>query len=216
MFLDSLSIFSYDKDTYGKVEKTMENIEDIKKEIMEDPLNKEFTEKGWEPVFDAPPTAKILIASQAPGIRAQEANKTFFDISGDLLREWLGVDENTFYNSGLFGIVPMDYYFPGKAKTGDKPPRKEFAKKWNSRVLDAMPELELKVIIGAHAQKFYFGKDMKRNLTETVRNYEEYLPEYFPLVHPSPLNIGWRKRNPWFEEKVVPELQKKVQKIISE
>ena len=199
----------------GKDGKDMENIEDIKKEIIEDPANAEFTEKGWEPVFDAPPTAKILIASQAPGIRAQEANKTFFDVSGDLLREWLGVDEETFYNSGLFGIVPMDYYFPGKAKTGDKPPRKEFAKKWNSRVLDAMPELELKVIIGAHAQKFYFGKGMKRNLTETVRNYEEYLPEYFPLVHPSPLNIGGRKKNPWFEEKVVPELQKKVQRIIS-
>ena len=190
------------------------NIEEIKQKIMQVPENAEFTKQGWEPIFVAPPTAKILIASQAPGIKAQLANTTFLDPSGDLLREWLDVDKETFYNSGHFGIVPMDYYFPGKAKHGDKPPRKDFAKKWNPQVLGAMPELELKVIIGAYAQKFYLGKNMKRNLTETVRNYEEYLPEYFPLVHPSPLNIGWRRRNPWFEEEVVPALRECVHKII--
>lgn len=190
------------------------NIEVIKQKIMQDPENAEFTKQGWEPIFVAPPTAKILIASQAPGIKAQLANTTFLDPSGDLLREWLDVDKETFYNSGHFGIVPMDYYFPGKAKHGDKPPRKDFAKKWNPQVLGAMPELELKVLIGAYAQKFYLGKNMKRNLTETVRNYEEYLPEYFPLVHPSPLNIGWRRRNPWFEEEVVPALRERVHKII--
>lgn len=190
------------------------NIEVIKQEIMQDPENAEFTKQGWEPIFVAPPTAKILIASQAPGIKAQLANTTFLDPSGDLLREWLDVDKETFYNSGHFGIVPMDYYFPGKAKHGDTPPRKDFAQKWNPQVLGAMPELELKVLIGAYAQKFYLGKNMKRNLTETVRNYEEYLPEYFPLVHPSPLNIGWRRRNPWFEEEVVPALRERVHKII--
>lgn len=190
------------------------NIEVIKQKIMQDPENAEFTKQGWEPIFVAPPTAKILIASQAPGIKAQLANTTFLDPSGDLLREWLDVDKETFYNSGHFGIVPMDYYFPGKAKHGDKPPRRDFAKKWNPQVLGAMPELELTVIIGAYAQKFYLGKNMKRNLTETVRNYEEYLPEYFPLVHPSPLNIGWRRRNPWFEEEVVPALRERVHKII--
>ena len=182
---------------------------------MNDPENASFTEKGWEPIFVAPPTAKILIASQAPGIKAQESNKTFFDVSGNLLRDWLGVDEETFYESGLFGIVPMDYYFPGKAKHGDVPPRKEFAAKWNPKVIGAMPDLELKILIGMYATRFYLGKDMKRNLTETVRNYEEYLPEYFPVVHPSPLNIGWRKRNPWFEEEVVPDLRERVQKIIN-
>jgi uracil-DNA glycosylase len=194
----------------------MQNIDEIRQDIMNDPMNAEFTERGWEPIFEAPPTAKILIASQAPGIKAQESNKTFFDVSGDLLRTWLGVDEETFYDSGLFGIVPMDYYFPGKAKHGDLPPRKDFAHKWNPKVIGAMPELEMKILIGAHAQKFYLGKDMKRNLTETVRNYEEYLPEYFPVVHPSPLTIGWRRRNPWFEEKVVPDLRDRVQKILFE
>lgn len=194
----------------------MSTAEEIKKEIMRHPENEAFTVKGWEPIFIAPPTARILIASQAPGIKAQEANKTFYDVSGDLLREWLGVDKEMFYDSGLFGIVPMDYYFPGKGKHGDLPPRKDFAPQWNAKVLETMPQLELKILIGAYAQKFYLEKSRKKNLTETVRHYKEYLPEYFPLVHPSPLNIGWRKRNPWFEEAVVPDLQKRVRKIIGE
>ena len=192
----------------------MSDIIQIKKEIMRDPENAEFTAKGWEPVFVAPPSAKILIASQAPGITAQESNKTFFDVSGNLLREWLGVDESLFYDSGLFGIVPMDYYFPGKGKHGDLPPRKTFAAKWNPKVIQTMPEIEMTIIIGAYAQKFYLGKEMKKNLTETVRHYEEYLPDYFPIVHPSPLNIGWRRRNPWFEEDVVPDLQTRVHNIL--
>lgn len=193
----------------------MKDIETIKREIMMDPENKEFTDKGWEPIFVAPPTARILIASQAPGAKAQEANTTFLDVSGDLLREWLGVDKEMFYNSGMFGIVPMDYYFPGKAKHGDVSPRKEFAQKWNPQILKTMPNLEMKILIGAYAQKFYLGKDMKRNLTETVKHYEEYLPEYFPVVHPSPLTIGWRRRNDWFDAEVVPALRERVQKIIT-
>lgn len=192
----------------------MKDIDEIRLAIMNDPANVEFTKKGWEPIFEAPPTAKILIASQAPGLRAQEANKTFDDVSGDLLREWLGVDREQFYYSGLFGIVPMDYYFPGRAKQGDHPPRKNVASKWNDQILASMPEVEMFILVGAHAQKFYLGKEMKRNLTETVRHYEEYLPEFFPLVHPSPLTIGWRRRNPWFEKLVVPELKKHVNSIL--
>lgn len=193
----------------------MKNIEEVRLAIMNDPENIKFTKRGWMPIFEAPPTAKILIASQAPGIRAQEANKTFHDASGDILREWLAVDKELFYNSGLFGIVPMDYYFPGKAKQGDIPPRKHIAQKWNPQILETMPELELTILVGAHAQKFYLGNKMKKNLTETVRNYEEYLPDYFPIVHPSPLNIGWRRRNSWFEERVLPELKTHVHEILS-
>lgn len=193
----------------------MTTVDNIKQAIMEDPENKAYTEKGWEPVFQAPPTARILIASQAPGIKAQESHTTFNDVSGDRLREWLDVDKETFYESGYFGIVPMDYYFPGKGKHGDLPPRKDFANKWNPKIMESMPNLELKILIGAYAQKFYLDKSFKKNLTETVRNYEEYLPEYFPVVHPSPLNIGWRKRNPWFEENVIPDLQSRVKKIIT-
>lgn len=193
-----------------------ETIEEIIEEMMEDPDNKEFQELGWQPVIQVPPMARILVASQAPGKKAQESNKPFYDPSGKLLREWMGVTEETFYDSGLFGIVPMDYFFPGKAKHGDNPPRKEFADKWNSRILATMPDLELIILVGNYAMKYYLGNEMKRNLTETVRNYEEYLPTYFPLVHPSPLNIGWRRRNPWFEEKVVPDLKSRVQDILQD
>lgn len=193
----------------------MTTVDTIKQAIMEDPENKTYTEKGWEPVFQAPPTARILIASQAPGIKAQESQTTFNDVSGDRLREWLDVDKETFYESGYFGIVPMDYYFPGKGKHGDLPPRKAFANKWNPKIMETMPDLELKILIGAYAQKFYLGKSFKKNLTETVRNYEKYLPEYFPVVHPSPLNIGWRKRNQWFEEDVIPDLQRRVKEILT-
>lgn len=111
----------------------MRDINELRKDIMNASENSEFTAKGWQPIFQAPPTARILIASQAPGLKAQLSNKTFYDVSGDMLRNWLGVDEETFYNSGLFGIVPMDYYFPGKAKHGDLPPRKEFAQKWTQK-----------------------------------------------------------------------------------
>ena len=191
-----------------------ESIEDIIQEMMDDPDNKEFKDLGWRPVIQVPSTARILIASQAPGKKAQESNKPFYDPSGKLLREWMGVSEEVFYESGLFGIVPMDYFFPDKANHGDNPPRKSFADKWNDRILATMPDLELIIIVGNYAMKYYLGKEMERNLTETVRNYKQYLPAYFPLVHPSPLNIGWRRRNPWFEEDVVPDLKSRVQKIL--
>lgn len=194
----------------------MTRLTDIKKQIMADPANQVYTQKGWEPVFIAPPTAKILIAGQAPGRKAQETLTTFNDPSGDRLRDWLGVDREAFYHSGDFAIVPMDYYYPGKGKHGDIPPRKAFAKKWNPLVLDTMPDIELKVVIGTYAQKFYLADDYKKNLTETVRHYTDYLPEYFPIVHPSPLNMRWLKKNPWFEAEVVPALQEKVQEIITQ
>ncbi len=191
-----------------------ESLDQIIDAIMADSENAEFKEKGWQPVIQAPPTAKILIASQAPGRLAQESGRPFDDPSGRLLRQWLGVDEKEFYDSGYFGIVPMDYFFPGKAKQGDKGPRKDFAKKWNDRLLATMPDLQLTVLIGNYAMKYYLGSEMERNLTETVRHYDCYLPEYFPIVHPSPLNIGWRKKNPWFEEEVVADLQDRVHHIM--
>lgn len=193
-----------------------QSIEDIIQEMMDDPDNKKFKDLGWQPVIQVPPTARILIASQAPGKKAQESNKPFYDPSGKLLREWMGVSEEVFYESGLFGIVPMDYFFPGKAKHGDNPPRKTFADKWNHRILATMPDLELIILVGNYAMKYYLGKEMERNLTETVRNYKQYLPAYFPLVHPSPLNIGWRRRNPWFEEEIVPDLRSRVQSILKD
>ena len=110
-----------------------ENVQKIFDEIMADKENKEFTDAGIKPLFSAPENAKGIIVGQAPGIKAQEARKYWFDKSGDRLREWLGVDADTFYNSDIFAIIPMDFYYPGKGKSGDLPPRKDFAPKWHPR-----------------------------------------------------------------------------------
>lgn len=181
---------------------------------MADPDNKAYTEKGIEPLYSSPKTAKIVIVGQAPGIIAQETKLFWNDRSGLKLREWLGVDNDTFYYSGHFAILPMDLYYPGKGKSGDLPPRKNFAPKWHKRLLDRLEEVELIILVGQYAQNYYLGERQKKNLTETVKAFQDYLPTYFPLVHPSPRNQIWLKRNPWFEEEVVPQLQKKVQKIL--
>ena len=181
---------------------------------MLDPNNLEFTKKGWNTIFMANPQAKLLIIGQAPGLKTQEKSQSFKDKSGDKLRQWLGVTDDTFYNSGKIAVLPLDFYFPGKGKTGDLPPRKDFAPKWHPMLIEKMPQVELILLIGAYAQKFYLKDRIKRNLTETVKAYQEYLPEYFPLVHPSPLNIRWFKKNPEFEEIIVPQLQAIIKAIL--
>ena len=192
----------------------MNSLEQLKQEIMADSDNRKFTDEGIEPLFSAPSTAKILIIGQAPGIKAQESKIFFNDKSGVKLREWMGIDDEIFYKSGLIGVVPMDFYYPGKGKSGDLPPRKNFAKKWHAKVLELMPNLELIILVGKYAQDYYLGNEKQQNLTETVFNYKQYLPRYFPIVHPSPLNFRWHSKNPWFIKEVVPELQKRVKEIL--
>lgn len=187
----------------------------IKKEIMVDPANETYTLEGIPPLFSAPEKARIAIIGQAPGIHAQRTQKYWNDKSGVRLREWLGVTEEQFYESDVFTILPMDFYYPGKAKTGDLPPRKGFAEKWHTRILAALPEVELLILVGSYAQNYYLKERKYRTLTETVEHYEEYLPTYFPIVHPSPLNGRWLKKNPWFEAEVIPTLQKIVQEKMS-
>ena len=184
--------------------------EQLKKDIMLDVDNKVYSDKGIEPLFSAPRTAKILIIGQAPGIKAQESRIFFNDKSGGKLREWMGIDNELFYNSGLIGVVPMDFYYPGKGKSGDLPPRKNFAHKWHPRVLELMPDIKLIILVGKYAQDYYLKDKKEKNLTETVKNYKKYLPKYFPIVHPSPLNFRWQAKNPWFLEEVVPVLKKMV------
>ena len=185
--------------------------EQLKKDIMLDVDNKVYSDKGIEPLFSAPRTAKILIIGQAPGIKAQESRMFFNDKSGVKLREWMGIDNELFYNSGLIGVVPMDFYYPGKGKSGDLPPRKNFAHKWHPRVLELMPDIRLIILVGKYAQDYYLKDEKEKNLTETVKNYKKYLPKYFPIVHPSPLNFRWQAKNPWFLEEVVPVLKKMVE-----
>lgn len=185
-------------------------IEEITQAIKADLENAAYTAQGWEPLFHVPATATILLISQAPGRIAQNTKTYFNDASGDRLRDWMDVTRETLYGSDKIAVMPLDFYYPGKGKSGDLPPRKDFAGKWHPTLLKMMPNVQLTLLVGQYAMRVYLGKQRQKNLTMTVQNYADYLPTYFPLVHPSPLNYGWQNRNPWFQTQVVPELQKRV------
>jgi uracil-DNA glycosylase len=189
--------------------------EKIKQEIMADPMNEPYTKKGTPPLFKASTEARIVLVGQAPGRKAEATRLVWNDLSGDRLREWMGVSREDFYKSNRIAHLPMDFYYPGKAKSGDAPPRKGFAEKWHPPLLAEMPNVEVIILIGSYAQKYYLNKRCEKNLTETVRNFQKYLPEYFPLVHPSPLNLGWMKRNTWFENDVLTVLREIVARSLS-
>lgn len=191
----------------------MQTLEQITQAIMADPANRSFTDSGIAPLFAAPVTARINIVGQAPGLKAQNSRLYWNDQSGDRLRHWLGVDRDLFYHSGLFAVIPMDFYYPGKGKSGDLPPRKGFAAKWHPQILAQLPKLELTILIGQYAQRYYLPEN-RLNVTDTVKNYREFLPHFLPLVHPSPRNQLWQAKNPWFAQEVIPTLQALVKQII--
>lgn len=199
---------------YVRTKKGDNMTEDIFEAIKQDPQNASYTKNGIDPLYTAPKTAKILIVGQAPGQKAQDTRLFWNDPSGDNLRKWLGVSRQEFYDSGKFAVLPMDFYFPGKGRAGDLPPRKGFAQKWHPQLLAQMPELELIILVGSYAVKHYLKRPTKETLKTTVKNYHDYLPKYFPLVHPSPRNRLWLQKNPWFEKDVIPELQKRVADLL--
>ena len=186
----------------------------IAEEIRKDPENASFTKRGIDPLFFAGPECRIMIVGQAPGRVAEESGIVWNDRSGDRLREWMGIDRDTFYNSGKLAIVPMDFYFPGTGKSGDLPPRKDFADKWHPRLLELMPDLKLTILVGSYATKRYLQLKSSTSLTQVVKDYRDYLPEFFPLVHPSPRNQIWMKKNPWFDQTVIPDLRELVAQIM--
>ena len=186
----------------------------IAEEIRKDPENASFTKRGIDPLFFAGADCRIMIVGQAPGRVAEESGIVWNDRSGDRLREWMGIDRDTFYNSGKLAIVPMDFYFPGTGKSGDLPPRKDFADKWHPRLLELMPDLKRTILVGSYATKRYLKLKSSASLTQVVKDYRDYLPEFFPLVHPSPRNQIWMKKNPWFDQTVIPDLQKLVAQIM--
>lgn len=170
---------------------------------------------GPRPVFSIHPKSKILVIGQAPGTKVHETGIPWNDPSGEELRRWMGVDRELFYNPEIFGIMPMGFCYPGRGKGGDLPPRPECAPTWHNRLKVMMPDIQLTLLIGQYAQRYYLGLKRKNTLTQTVMAYEEYLPGFFPLVHPSPRNRMWQRRNPWFENKVIPMLQERVHGIIN-
>ncbi|MEZ5814623.1 MAG: uracil-DNA glycosylase family protein [Alphaproteobacteria bacterium] len=166
---------------------------------------------GPRPVFQISPAAKILVVGQAPGIRVHETGIPFNDPSGDRLREWMGIDSDTFYDPKRIGILPMGFCYPGRGSSGDLPPRKECAPAWREKLLAVMPEIKLTLVIGQYAHKWHLGDRQKKNLTQTVKNWREYKDQnIIPLPHPSPRNNIWLKKNPWFESGLLPVLKKTV------
>ncbi|MCB1956765.1 MAG: uracil-DNA glycosylase family protein [Rhodocyclaceae bacterium] len=168
---------------------------------------------GPRPVFQFDPAARILIAGQAPGARVHASGKPFDDPSGERLRDWLGIDRATFYDRQRMAILPMGFCFPGSGPHGDLPPRPECAATWRQRFIDALPQLELVVILGRHALAWHLPGE-RRGLTDVVRDWRRHWPGMILLPHPSPRNNRWLAANPWFAETVVPVLQARVRVVL--
>ena len=169
---------------------------------------------GPRPVLQAHPQAKILIAGQAPGRLVHESGVPFDDPSGDRLREWLGVTKESFYDETKFAIRPMGFCYPGTGKSGDLPPRPECAETWRQQLLQQLSHVALTLVIGQFAQRWHLTRTHK-NLTETVRAWQDYGPHTIPLPHPSPRNNIWLKKNPWFSESLLPQLRKLTKKALN-
>ncbi|EME0811432.1 uracil-DNA glycosylase family protein [Vibrio vulnificus] len=169
---------------------------------------------GANPVVQAHSEAKILIIGQAPGTKVHHTSIPWNDASGNRLREWLDIEKQTFYNPKQIAIMPMGFCYPGQGQSGDLPPRKECAPLWHEALLKLLPNIELTLLIGQYAQNRYLSSKPK-TVTETVQNWQAWLPDYLPLPHPSPRNTLWLRKNPWFEEQTVPYLRQQVHQRLS-
>lgn len=171
---------------------------------------------GPRPVLAASETARILVVGQAPGARVHATGVPWDDASGERLRAWMGIDAPTFYDALRIAIVPMGFCYPGRGKGGDLPPRPECAALWMDRLLAKMPAIELTLLIGQYAQRYFLGRRRLGSLTETTRNWSAYAPEFIPLPHPSARNTPWFQAHPWFERDVLPMLRQRVAPLVGE
>lgn len=170
---------------------------------------------GPNPVLSAQAESKVVIIGQAPGYIVHKTGIPWDDKSGERLRQWLNVDESTFYDPKEIGLIPMGFCYPGKGKTGDLPPRPECAPAWHDLLLKEMNKSKLTILIGTYAQAYYLKEKRKKTLTDTVKSYSEYLPDFFVLPHPSPRNNIWLKKNEWFEDDLLPVLKEKMNKALT-
>ncbi len=193
----------------------MKPIDELLVAIRQCRVCEQFLEMGVNPVVRASETAELLIVGQAPGRVVHQTSIPWNDKSGDNLRNWLDMDKDVFYDTSKIAIVPMGFCYPGTGKSGDLAPRPECAPLWHSSLLTRMPKLKLILLIGQYAQKYYLKEQAKPTLTETVKNFEAYLPNYFVLPHPSPRNNIWQAKNEWFAEEVIPVLRETVQDILT-
>ncbi len=173
---------------------------------------------GPRPVLHISATARLLIASQAPGTKVHHAGISFWDASGDRLRSWLGIEKPLFYDETQIAILPMGLCYPGRLPSGgDAPPRPECAPRWRSRILAAMPALRLTLLVGTYAQNEAARLEHwpKASMTDRVRAYQHYMPRYFPLPHPSWRTGAWERRNPWFVAEILPALRHAVRAALA-
>lgn len=188
------------------------------KQLLKDISNcmicKKYLPNPPKPVLQADVHSKILIIGQAPGQKVQDSGIPWDDQSGNELRRWLGVNKEEFYDSTNFALVPMGFCYPGRGLSGDLPPRPECAPLWHRFLLSQMKEVKLTILIGQYSQKYYLAEKFNPLITANVRRFLEFLPRHLPLVHPSPRNRIWQKKNPWFEIEVVPRLQEIVADLI--
>jgi uracil-DNA glycosylase len=185
------------------------------KEVRACQLCAQYLPNGVRPVLQLNPSARILIAGQAPGRKVHESGVPFDDASGDRLRLWMGIDRDIFYDESQIAILPMGFCYPGTGPSGDLPPRPECAPAWREKLLAVMPNIELTLLIGQYAQDWHLGKQCKPTLTETVRAWRDYGAALLPVPHPSPRNNIWLAKNPWFGTEVLPTLEHKVKTILN-
>jgi uracil-DNA glycosylase len=170
-----------------------------------------FLAAGPRPVVQFGPAARLVIIGQAPGSKVHQSGVPWQDDSGDRLRAWTGLGAEAFYDPAKVALMPMGFCYPGKGKSGDLPPRPECAPLWHARVLAALTDCRLTLLVGGHAQAYYLHT---RNLTDAVRDFRTHGPGFFPLPHPSWRSGLWIKRNPWFETDVLPVLRAGVRKAL--
>lgn len=191
-----------------------EAIQSLLKSIKACRVCEEFLPLAPKPILQISSTARLLITGQAPGTIAHETGITFNDKSGDRLRSWLDIDRDTFYDKSKIAIVPMGFCYPGRLERGgDKPPRPECAPLWRDKILALFPNIQLTLLVGSYAQNYVLGKG---SLTARVRNFQDYLPEYFPLPHPSWRTLAWVKKNPYFENEILPTLREQIHNLLND
>ncbi len=169
---------------------------------------------GVRPVVQFHPNARLLIAGQAPGRKVHASGIPFDDVSGNRLRDWMGIDRDVFYDPELVALLPMGFCYPGTGKSGDLPPRPECAPAWRAQLLARLDKLQLTLVIGQYAQAYHLHEP-KSSLTEIVQRWRDYWPNVVPLPHPSPRNNLWLRRNPWFEMQLLPMLRQRVAEVLA-
>ena len=166
---------------------------------------------GPRPVVQGHPDAKLLIISQAPSLLVHQTGVPWNDLSGNRLREWLGLSRKVFYNPKAVALLPIAFCYPGRSQSGDAPPSKECYDLWHLKFRSFLNNVQLVLLVGNHAQSKYLKTKVKS--TSAIRRWKDCLPEYVPLPHPSPRNNIWLHKNPWFEKDVIPEVRKLIENL---